>query len=232
MKKILLILFILFIHHTCFATSLSHSKQLMIVTTTDWNAVSGHLQRFERNSLQHPWKKVGKSIPVVIGKNGMAWGLSVKKEGDALTPAGVYLVGPAFGFAANNHFNINYLQLIPSSVCVDDVKSTYYNQLIDSDKVAHKDWNSGEQMREVAGYKLGAVIQYNDYPVTKGAGSCIFLHIWKNSTTGTAGCIAMEEANLKANLDWLDAKKHPVIAIFPMSVYQKVKMEWKLPSIV
>lgn len=229
MKKICLILFILFIHSICCATPssqklLARSKQLIVVTTPNWESVNGSLQRYERDSTQAAWKAIGKSVPVVIGKNGMSIGLIKKKEGDGKTPEGIYTLGSAFGFDANTHYKINYQQLVDTSICVDDVKSVYYNQLIDSAKVAKKDWNSGEQMREVPGYKSGIVVKYNENPVIRGAGSCIFMHIWKNPETGTAGCIAMDETHLDENLDWLDAKKHPVIAIFPMQVYKKLKL--------
>jgi D-alanyl-D-alanine dipeptidase len=245
MKKVILILLILFSYSWTFAAStpqelLSNSQQLIIVTTPDWDAVSGEMRLYTRKSTQHSWKTVGKPIPVVIGKHGMGWDLHfknkqdqyvIKHEGDGRTPVGIYAIGPTFGFDEKTSNKTDYFPLTDASVCVDDVKSVYYNQLIDSAKVPQKDWNSGEQMRQVPQYKYGSVVQYNPTPVTLGAGSCIFMHIWKGPTSGTAGCVAMEEPNLITALSWLNGRKNPVIAIFPMEIYKSIKSEWKLPTV-
>jgi len=227
----------------CFAAPtpqqlLSNSYQLIVVSTPSWNAINGQLQRFTRDSTHASWKAVGKSIAIVVGKHGLGWDprisylhdqTAIKHEGDGLTPVGVYAIKPIFGFAKQYHQKADYFLLTNTSVCVDDVKSIYYNQLIDGSKVTQKDWNSGEQMRQVPQYKLGAMIQYNTTPVVPGAGSCIFMHIWKNPTSGTAGCIAMEESNLKQTLAWLRLQKHPIIVIFPMQIYKDIQLAWKLP---
>src|SRR5258708_39004019 len=72
---------------------LKSSTQLLVVTTADWNAVEGKLQRYERSNPYNKWKAVGGEITVVVGKNGLGWGAGVvpadvqprdpiKKEGD------------------------------------------------------------------------------------------------------------------------------------------------------
>ncbi len=211
----------------------------MVVSTPSWHSISGKLQRFERSSTQLSWKAVGKPMLVVVGKQGLGWDVhfkneqsqaAIKQEGDGLTPMGIYVIGSLFGFDEKSNHKMPYFPLKDTSVCVDDVKSTYYNQLIDSATVSQKDWHSGEQMRQIPQYKWGAVLQYNTTPTTPGAGSCIFLHSWTSPNSGTAGCIAMEESNLKTNLNWLDARKNPVIAIFSMQDYKYVKSKWKLPK--
>ncbi len=247
MKKIILAL-LFFTATTCFASTtpaklISTSEQLIIVTTPTWDSAIGQLQRYTRSSTLHAWQPVGKSVAVVIGKNGTAWGddhkaiiekenddlAPIKHEGDGKTPVGIYRIGQTFGFAETNNTN-NYFPLTDTSICVDDINSTHYNQLIDSSKVSQVDWNSGEKMRTVPQYKMGAMVLYNMPPV-KSAGSCIFLHIWKNSASGTAGCIAMEESNLAVVLDWLHEKQQPVIAVLPAQVYNNIKAKWKLPEI-
>lgn len=204
------------------AKLLSTSKQLLVVSTADWNAATGQLQRFKRDSLKSAWHPVGKAIPVVLGKNGTAWGneyrtvypTRIKKEGDGKTPVGIYPIGKTFGFAEKSK-TMNYFPLTTTSICVDDANSIYYNQLIDSSRAAKIDWHSGEKMREVPQYEIGAMILYNT-PPAQNAGSCIFLHIWKNQNAGTAGCIAMEKTNLTEILNWLDAKQKPMIAVLPI----------------
>jgi len=60
-------------------------------------------------------------------------------------------------------------------------------------------------------YRYAAVIDYNRFPVTPGAGSAIFLHV---STGGpTAGCVSLAQGNVVALLHWLDPAQHPRIAI-------------------
>jgi D-alanyl-D-alanine dipeptidase len=219
--------------------NLQESKQMVLVTSSDWNSIHGTLQRYERNSAKQKWKKVGTAIPVVLGRNGMAWGVdvehpdsdAVKKEGDGRTPAGIYEIGPGFGFADKSIGKLDYFPLTDTSVCVDDTKSNYYNQLIDSAKIPTVDWNSGEQMHQVPGYEMGSMIQYNTENPVRGAGSCIFMHIWKGADVGTAGCIAMEATNLKPVLQWLNSRKKPMMVLITMPAYEKVKSEWKLPSL-
>jgi D-alanyl-D-alanine dipeptidase len=220
---------------------LKKSQQMIVVVTSEWDADQGILKRFERSSKKQDWKVVGEAIPVVVGKHGMAWDSAfssiadkdpIKKEGDGRTPVGIYEVGPSFGFDEKATYKLNYFPLTETSVCVDDVKSAYYNQLLDSAKVPKKDWDSGEQMRAVPQYQIGGVIQYNAYPSVAGRGSCIFMHIWKDSSAGTAGCVAMDEANLKQVLTWLDANKKPVIVMFPLSAYKSIKKSVKLPNML
>lgn len=242
MKKIFLILFLFSVCSFSFADVpkklLSKSKQLIIVTTPTMDSVMGEAQRFTRSSINNMWKAEGKPIPVVVGKKGVAWDRQfnhlndaslVKQEGDSKTPLGIYEIGPSFGFDEVSPFKADYFPLNDTSVCVDDVKSDFYNKLVDSKSVAGKDWDSGEQMRQVPQYQYGAIVQYNTHPLTHGAGSCIFLHIWKGPTTGTAGCIAMEASNLKNLLSWLDPSQKPLMVVLPKSDYSQLKAKWKLP---
>lgn len=226
MKNIILILLLSFINIGCFATTipqplLSNSKQLILVMTQHLNEVTGTLQRYTRPTTKGSWKKVGKSVPVVVGKAGMGWN---KKEGDNLTPIGIYRIGPMFGFDEQSDYPIK-----DTTVCVDDVNSIYYNQIIDSANVIKHDWHSGEQMRQIPLYNRGAVIQYNTAPIIRGAGSCIFLHSWRNSHAGTAGCIAIEASHLKEMLDWMSMQDNPVIAIMAKPIYGNMKSTWHLP---
>ena len=50
-----------------------------------------------------------------------------------------------------------------------------------------------------------------------GAGSAIFMHIWRSDHEGTAGCIAMSEKHLLQVLHWLDKKQNPYIYIHKQS---------------
>lgn len=224
------------------STILSKSKQLILVTTSSWDTQQGSLQLYQRSAVSRQWKPIGNSIPVVIGKNGMGWGVDfsapnsggpIKMEGDGKSPAGIYAIGRAFGFSdhADKNIKLDYLSIIDTTFCVDDEKSKYYNQVIhDTSKIRTPDWHSGEEMHTVDPYKWGAIVKYNmNHPVS-GRGSCIFMHIWRDPESGTAGCVAMEESNMKRILTWLDPTQKPAIALLPADEYKKLQKKWRLPS--
>ena len=80
--------------------------QLVLVTTADWNATQGRLQRYLFEGGR--WLAVGAPVEVSIGRNGAAWGRGLratpsdggplKREGDGRAPAGLFAIGTAFGY--------------------------------------------------------------------------------------------------------------------------------------
>ena len=158
--------------------ALARSTQMIVVTTSDWNAVEGRLQRYERATVHEKWRPVGDPISIVVGKNGLGWGIGViatddsnirsasdpvKREGDGKSPAGVFALGTAFGYASEplRGLKMPYLNLTPSIECVDDPGSKYYNRIVDRSVVA-ADWNSSEHMRNAGeSYRWGIVVDHN-----------------------------------------------------------------------
>ena len=219
---------------------LARSRQLVVVTTRDWDAVQGTLRRFERKDSKSEWRQVGDAVPIVVGRGGLGWGAGlnsetgegpVKKEGDGKSPAGVFSLSDAFGFAADAPgLHVPYTPLTPTVECVDDTSSRRYNLIVDRGGVRDVDWNSSEKMRSVDGYRWGVVVEHNASPRVPGRGSCIFLHIWSGPEKGTAGCTAMGQPNLEALLRWLDAKKKPVLVQLPEAEYERLRSAWKLPA--
>jgi len=220
---------------------LTNSLQALVVVTEDWGAVGGTLQRYERSTLRSPWQPIGKAFPVVVGKKGMAWGSGlqgeaaadpVKHEGDGKAPAGVFRLGAAFGQSASTMpaLRLPYLPLSEKDgiECVDDPESSHYNRLVSKQDV-EPDWKSSEKMWAEPLYEHGVVVRYNAPNPRPGAGSCIFLHIWKGAETGTAGCTAMPEADLTAVMKWLDSAKNPAIVQLPRGEYRRLRAEWRLP---
>jgi D-alanyl-D-alanine dipeptidase len=124
-----------------------------------------------------------------------------------------------------------YLPLTKQIEGVDDPQSRYYNRLVDRSKVARVDWRSSEQMRrDELLYKWGAFVEHNT-PPRPGAGSCIFLHVWKDSATATTGCTAMAEQDLVGLLRWLDPAGHPVLVQMPRANYPGFQAKWTLPNL-
>lgn len=220
--------------------SLSNSKQLIMVTANGWSSPQGLLYRYQRENTQQAWQSVGQPAPVIVGKNGMGWGVQLqnynlsgptKKEGDNRTPTGIFSFGTAFGFAPtpSKDIKLSYTPLSPTTVCVDDTSSQYYNQIINSAKVPKNSWHSGEKMRQVPGYHWGLMINYNTAKPIPGKGTCIFMHIWQGPTIGTSGCIAMTPENIKQILSWLNPNKNPLIVVLPKDEYVKLQQRWQLP---
>jgi len=205
------------------ASPIGSSRQLLVVTTAKWSATSGLLQRYEKRAKK--WQKIGSSIRVKVGKNGLAWGRGlhkipkgskrVKREGDGRAPAGIFTLPYAFGDRAYS-IKYPYKKMSRKQHCVDDSRSRYYNQIIDSTKSKH-DYKSFEYMKFASGlYSYGIFVNHN--PKSRAmAGSCIFLHIQKPSGKPTVGCTAMSKLNIKNIIKWLDPKKKPLLIQAPKS---------------
>jgi len=216
MRKILLTVTLLF--SFMYAEKLPNAKQLIVVTTKDWNDNSGTLQRYEKG--RGKWHKVGKVIDIKLGRNGLGWGRGlhtipkdaryIKKEGDGRAPAGIFELKQAFGYAS---FDVKYPYRVYKETdhCVDDVHSKLYNKIVDSTKVK-VDYKSKEHMKFPKNYyKYGIVVNHNhidEAGAVPGAGSCIFIHI---KDIPTAGCTVMDEKSIKEIIQWLDDQKHPLL---------------------
>jgi zinc D-Ala-D-Ala dipeptidase len=161
---------------------LSRSSQAVVVTTPGWNSVDGTLTRYEKKDGH--WQPVRNAIPVVVGKNGLAWDGAidanwnksdpVKKEGDGRSPAGILRLVQAFGFDASSAgTNLPYLALKDSTECVDDASSNAYSKIMDRDQTANPDWNSAEKMRTVSSWtttRLLCLAQVRASSCTSGRG--------------------------------------------------------------
>ena len=135
----------------------------------------------------------------------------------------------AFGFDPSLSGSSTYLPLTPTTECVDDTASRYYAQIVDRQKVDIVDWKSSEKMREVPGYRWGAVVNYNMERTIKGDGSCIFLHRWSGPSSGTAGCTAMAAGDIEGLVRWLGGDQDAALVQLPKSVYERSRRRWSLP---
>lgn len=188
--------------------------KLILITTPSWEDFHGTLKLIQGDEL------ISEPIPVTLGKMGLAWGIGLhpqenyegpqKKEGDQKTPAGIFSIGPRFGFASSD--NPDYIQITPSIVAVDDPHSTFYNQIINRDKISI-DFQTFEEMNSQPLYEMGAVINHNYPNPVSGAGSAVFFHIWQDENTPTDGCIAMSRENLRRVLSFIDEGESLLIQI-------------------
>ena len=240
--------FVFSVHADAWTSSSSASLQAVVVKTDNWTARQGILHFYERSSSKDDiWRPVGGAIPVVVGRNGLGWGVGLhpaadmdtpreggpeKREGDGRAPAGIFRLSSACGYAPAKEaggIRMPYMQATPVLRCVDDAQSLHYNRIVDTSLIK-ADWKSDEEMHRGDGqYRWGVVVDHNANPVIPGRGSCIFMHVWKGSDAGTAGCTAMSQENMERLLRWLNSSANPVLIQLPAATYKQQRPLWRLP---
>lgn len=219
------------------------STQLVTVVSGQWNEFQARLRRYERTPGER-WKPVGSPIDVVLGRDGYAWGRGLhgsgapegrpgptKREGDGRSPAGVFSIGSAYGYAATDgNISLPYTQATPDLRCVDDPQSPHYNQIVSTTDTA-VDWGSAEHMlRDDDLYVLTIVVEHNTEATRANAGSCIFLHLWQGPDRGMSGCTAMSMSALEELASWLQPGAAVLVAL-PRGEYEALKRSWDLPVV-
>ncbi len=198
---------------------LANARRLVLVTADTMNATVAAMRLYERASSGDSWRPLGAAEPAVVGKTGMGWspfftrlalhGEPIKVEGDKRAPAGIYPIGRSFGIVASPR--PNYLHLTPDTICVDDPSSPAYNTIASRARLG-PEVRAENMSRAVSMYRRGLLV---DYPTDarKRAGSCIFIHVWRSPTVGTAGCVALPEERVAALQDFSEGGA--VLAILP-----------------
>lgn len=229
---------------TSFSLNAIATNQLVLVITPDAESIQGKMFTFSRQENQ-PW--IGEPIvnTVVIGRTGLAWGKGLhpeqqglqKQEGDGKAPAGVFWLTDAFGYLQNINTQLNYQPMSAQHYCMDVKGSAFYNQIVSTEHVGEQAvQGSSEPMRRDIHnngdhvYKKGIVVAHNPNNVD-GAGSCIFMHLWRADDKPTAGCTAMAESNFDKLLAWLDRKQRPVMVALTQDDYARLQEAWALPTI-
>jgi D-alanyl-D-alanine dipeptidase len=219
------------------------TKQLVTATVADWDAVSTELRLWKRDG-DH-WTQIGESWRGVVGGNGTAWGSGlhgvgapdghqgpIKREGDGKSPAGVFDLTSAFGYASAppKGTTFGYQQTSDAWKCVDDPASHEYNKILDA-RTTTVDWKSAEDMhRKDALYTWVVAVGHNEAR-TPHDGSCIFLHVWGGPASSTVGCTAMEEPRLARLIATLSPADHPAYVLLPRAEYDALAATWDLPRL-
>ena len=144
------------------------------------------------------------TFPCVLGKNGRTFR---KREGDGKSPRGAWLLVDAY-FRPDRILALRGARRLTSSDAWCDA-------------LGHKDYNrkvvlpfaaSHEKLwREDAAYDILITTNHNQRPRLHGAGSAIFLHLWRKGAIGTEGCIALRRRDMLIVLSRLKAKAYLVI---------------------
>lgn len=200
-------------------SQLRTALRVVAVATTDMASSGARIKLLERDAPDQPWTTVAEDIPAVVGKNGLGWGGDfhgpgpAKAEGDGKSPAGIFQLGRSFGFGARSL--PGYLRLDAEHyACVADPRSDRYGQ-ITSDRLPPG--TRAEDMSSIAGYRSGLVVDYPADGATR-SGSCIFVHVWRDKQSGTAGCIALEEQGVMRLQRWV-GRERSMIAILPRTSF-------------
>jgi L,D-peptidoglycan transpeptidase YkuD (ErfK/YbiS/YcfS/YnhG family) len=213
------------------------------VLIDDWNAERGTLRTFAVSA--QGWQAARPATEVTIGRAGAAWGLGLhsvqsgprKQEGDGRSPAGVFRIGTAFGYAPAAPTLLPYAAMSATHYCIDVPVSPLYNRIVDARTVGdaavegstepmRRDLHAGGDQR----YELGFVIEHNTAGAA-GEGSCIFAHVWTPKRESTAGCVAMAPEVMRELLGWLHPQDKPVLVLLPKQEYARLQAGWRLPPL-
>ena len=214
--------------------------QLIVGVAPGWNSMRGTLQLFARNP-GGPWTPVDPPVPVLYGKNGLAWGTGVagqdepglrKKERDGRAPAGIFRIGKVYTYDAQLPPGSDYpfRQVTDGDLWSDDPRSPNYNRHVVIDPKNPPDNYSHEKMRSADfAYHWLIEIRHNSDPPVPGDGSAIFFHIRRGVDRPTAGCTTMQQEKLLRIVQWLRASRHPCYALLPAVEYAAKAKAWDLP---
>ena len=131
-------------------------------------------------------------VKCAVGKRGIA---TKRKEGDLITPLGVYKIKYLLyrdDRVKKFHTNFKTKKITRSLGWCDDSKSRDYNKLI-TFPFKHR---AEKLFRKDNIYDLILVLNFNMNPTYRNKGSAIFIHVAKPNFTATKGCVALKKNNL------------------------------------
>ena len=127
-----------------------------------------------------------------LGKAGIR---KKKKEGDNITPKGIYKIIKIYyrdDRIKKISSKFKLIKIRKNMGWCDDPKSKKYNQLI---KLPNR-YSHEKFFKKDNSYDLIVILNYNINPIIKNKGSAIFIHIAKKKYKSTAGCIALKKNDL------------------------------------
>ena len=202
----------------------------------------GILQRFER-SHDGAWRAVSEPVPVLFGKNGLAWGRGLagqdeagrhNTERDGRAPAGIFRIGKIYTYdpALPSGANFPFHQVTKADAWIDDPSRPDYNRFVTIDDPEHPpSWFRKQKMRHNDfAYRWLVEIRHNSDPPVPNEGSAIFFHIRRGVQRPTSGCTTMAEGELVRMIKWLRADRVPCYVLLPVAVYREKAAVWHLPA--
>lgn len=148
-----------------------------------------------------------KTIPCILGSGAIR---ARKSEGDGATPSGSYKI--LYGFFRADRVRppssrINLVPLKPDYCWCDDPESRLYNRFISTPgRERHE-----KLWRDDNLYDICLVLDHNQYPRKRNAGSAIFFHIKHPLNKPTQGCVAICLSQMNKILAQCDAETTMII---------------------
>ena len=218
-----------------------NSTQCLVGTAVSWDSSSVSLCLYQKKAGL--WQAVSKPWQGRLGKNGLVWGQGIhptpaaatrKREGDQRSPAGIFSIGAAWGYAPSIRKTpaLTYHQVSSRDLWVEDPSSPQYNCNVTLDHEPATPWEKKQQMKQTDPvHALKLFIAHNPPPhATPHAGSSIFFHIWRrDGAAATAGCTTMEKSKLQWLVAQIDPTCNPLYVLLPSAEYQHYRTAWKLP---
>ena len=132
-------------------------------------------------------------VKCALGKRGIG---NKKKEGDFITPKGMYKIKTIF-YRKDRvpHLNSKIIKkpITQNMGWCDDPKSKKYNKVIRFPF----SFSAEKLYRRDNIYDIILVLNFNLNPIVKNKGSAIFIHVAKRNYKKTKGCIAISKKSLK-----------------------------------
>jgi len=134
-----------------------------------------------------------------VGENGLS---SKKKEGDKITPRGVFSLGKLYYRADREKKPVTQIPtkiIKKNMVWCNNPKSKYYNKETKINKITKHE----KLFRNSSSYNYLIVINYNVEKIVPFKGSAIFIHLTEDYKK-TAGCIALKKKDFLIVLKLID----------------------------
>jgi L,D-peptidoglycan transpeptidase YkuD (ErfK/YbiS/YcfS/YnhG family) len=138
-----------------------------------------------------------------------------KREGDGKTPTGIYRLGKLYTYEKQLSTLLENQQITADDKWIDDPDSDQYNTYVKGTTTAKSYENL---LLHNDAYKYCMVIEYNTNPIVKRKGSAIFFHLAVKKSSYTAGCVAINEQDMKQLVNWLDPKRRPTIIMGNLTI--------------
>ncbi len=193
-------------------SQLENVKQLLVVFNENPDSFTAVFVALEKK--ENHWIVKQPPIEAGIGKKGFALPQN-KIEGDGKSPTGIFKLGKLFSYEKQPNTLLENQQITKEDKWIDDINSPDYNKYVNG----FTDAKSFEKLLlKNDAYKYCIVIEYNTNPIIRGKGSAIFFHLAIKKPYFTAGCVAIEEKQMKLMVNWLDPKQNPTIIMGNLTV--------------
>ncbi|CAB4244273.1 conserved protein of unknown function [Methylacidimicrobium sp. AP8] len=217
-------------------------EQRVIVLVPEAASWQGRLSRWQRTLPGGRWQQKGEAIPVLLGRNGVAWGIGLhppqpglqKEEGDGRTPAGRFRIGLVLGTAPSLPAGAKwklYHRKSERDAWIENPELPHYNHLVTVPAAEDPpEWFAQERLRIEDPVLEWMIAVEHNYPDSRpGAGSAIFLHGRYGERVPTSGCLALRKEEIVELLRWLDPRGRPELVVLTREDYLRLWSAWRLP---